>query len=122
MSKGLASLKRWKKCQRRVATKALKAVNYHVSRPNASAMKAAANALASAACSKGTKGTKGKKRSSKRTQWPWRKGDSSSASRYERKQRNSKRAKAYDKRFEPPDFARQFAPSPPSAYDDNWGY
>lgn len=66
-AKALASLRKWKKCQRRVANSVLRAAK--AGKANAakkSQLKAAANAFASVACSKGVKKTRRSKRGSKR--------------------------------------------------------
>ena len=98
-TKGLASLRKWKKCQRRVANAVMRAAKAG-KHPRSAELRAAANSLASLACSKGKKMKK-----------TTRKGV-----------RRSKRTPAFTPHI--PDFARQHAhrPPPPSAYDDNWGY
>ena len=87
-NKGLASLKRWKKCQRRVAKSVLRAVP----KAKRDSLRGAANKLAALACSKGLKRTK--------------------KSRAGRGMRSSV-VRTRGKRFSPPDFAVQLPYRPP---------
>lgn len=93
MSNGLSALRKWKKCQRKVADAVLRAVP-KAKRPE---LKSAANALARDACSKGSRGTA--------------------------KLRKRTRKSKYQPPKSMPDFSRNLLTrTPHSPYEDNWGY
>lgn len=107
MSKGLDSLRRWKKCQRRVASAVMRAAKAG-KHPRSAELKRAANAIASVACSKGAAKAKTKMRKM-------------------RKMSKSRPDRAWSTRdWDPPDFSRNLLTRTPerapSAYDDTWGY